>query len=142
MTPESLAKAGTEAAHQTALFAWAALNTTQWPELRWMHHIPNGGTRGSDARSAGIAGARLKAQGVRPGIPDIFLPVKRGQWSGLYIEMKKPSLRPKREGSTGGLTEEQREFRVFAEQQGFGWVVCYDWGAAASVVTQYLQSPK
>ena len=142
MTPESLAKSGTEAAHQTALFAWIALNTARWPELRWMHHIPNGGTRGSDARSAGIAGARLKAQGVRPGVADIFLPVKRGPWSGLYIEMKKPSLRPKREGSAGGLTTEQREFRDFAEQQGFGWTVCYDWNDAASVVTQYLQSPK
>ena len=91
MKPEDLAKSGSEAAHQTALFAWAALQLQRWPELRWLHHIPNGGSRGDTAQGRQIRGAQLKAQGVRTGVADLCLPVKRGAYSGLYIEMKKPA---------------------------------------------------
>ena len=63
MTPETLAKSGTEAAHQTALFAWAALQLQRWPELRWLHHIPNGGSRGDTAQGRQIRGAQPQAQG-------------------------------------------------------------------------------
>jgi hypothetical protein len=139
MTPEQLAKSDTESAHQTALFAWAALHVQEYPELKWMHHIPNGGTRGADAKSRAIAGARLKAQGVKVGVPDVFLPVKRGPCSGLYIELKKPSAKPKRNGK-GGLSEEQLEFGVFVQEQGYGWAVCYGWEAAASLVVSYMHS--
>ena len=140
MTPEQLAKPDTEAAHQTALFCWAALNAERWPELRWFHAVANGGSRGDNKRSAMIRGGQLKAQGVKAGISDTFLPVKRGAWSGLYIELKKPSERPKREGSRGGVTDEQAEFGVFVMTQGFGFVVCYGWDEAARIVEQYLET--
>lgn len=138
MTPEQLAKSDTEAAHQTALFCWASLHRFKYPELEWMHHIPNGGSRGGDARSAGIAGARLKAQGVKAGVADVFLPVRRGAYSGLYIEFKKPALRPKKPGTKGGCSDEQLAFRDFVTVQGFGWVVCYTWEDAVGVIERYL----
>lgn len=138
MTPEQLAKSDTEAAHQIALFAWSALQQHTFPELRWMHHIPNGGSRGGDRTSRAIAGARMKAQGVRVGVADIFLPVKRANWSGLYIELKKPSERPKR-GGKGGLSDDQIAFGEFVQQQGFGWVCCYSWEEARDVLVAYLQ---
>jgi hypothetical protein len=139
MTPETLARSGTEAAHQTALFAWAALQAKRFPELRWLHHIPNGGSRGDDARSRAIRGSQLKAQGVRVGVADVCLPVRRGGWSGLYIEMKKPSEKPKREGSKGGVSDEQAAFGTFVKSQGFGWIVCYSWEEAAEILTKYLE---
>ena len=46
-------------------------------------HIPNGGYR--NPREA----HNLKLQGVKPGVPDLFLPVARGGWHGLFIEMKR-----------------------------------------------------
>ena len=138
MTPEQLAKNGSEAAHQTALFCWAALNAVRWPELRWFHAVANGGSRGDNKRSAMIRGGQLKAQGVKAGVSDTFLPVKRGEWSGLYIEMKKPSERPKRGGS-GGVSDEQAAFGLFVQAQGFGFVVCYGWDEAARVLEQYLK---
>lgn len=138
MTPEQLAKSGSEAAHQTAVFAWAALNYQRWPELHWLHHIPNGGSRGDDAKSRAIRGGQLKAQGVRTGVADLSLPVKRGIYSGLYIEMKKPSEKPKREGSKGGVSDEQAEFGAFVKSQGFRWCVCYSWEEAVKVIEQYL----
>src|SRR5215471_3443928 len=81
-TPEMLARSGTEAAHQTALFAWAALSTHQWPELEYMFAVPNGGTRNK------VEAGFLKAQGVRSGVPDICLPVARWGKHGLWIELK------------------------------------------------------
>lgn len=138
MEPKDIAKSGTEAAHQTALFAWATLQMKEYPELKWMHHIPNGGARGNDKRSAMIRGAQLKQQGVKIGVADIFLPIKRGEYSGLYIEMKKPDQKPKRDGK-GGVSDEQQEFGDFVKTQSFGWCVCYSWDEAADLIIQYLR---
>jgi len=45
---------------------------------------------------------RIKAEGVKAGVPDIFLPVSVGIWSGLFVEMKRTK--------GGRLTDEQRDF--------------------------------
>lgn len=129
MKPEDLAKSGTESGHQRAVFCWAALNTKRFPELKWLHHIPNGGSRGDDAKSRAIRGANLKAEGVRTGVSDLMLPVKRGDWSGLYIEMKKPG---------GKESPEQKEFGAFVKSQGFGYVCCDTWEKAVQVIEKYL----
>lgn len=156
-TPAQLAKSGTEHGHQTALFAWAAMAcrfgfeaanddksytvaghaertygvTSNVPELKWFHAIPNGGTRGDDAKSRAIRGGQLKAEGVRQGVPDTFLPVPRNGWHGLYIEMKRP-------GKIKDTSKEQDEFGEYAKSVGFGWIVCDDWRKAADVLISYL----
>ena len=81
ITPEGLAAAGTEHAHQKAIFCWAANNFNKWPELQLMFAIPNGGTRGDDKKSRTIRGGKLKAEGVKAGVPDIFLPVPRHKYT-------------------------------------------------------------
>lgn len=148
-------KTGSEHAHQTALFCWCAMaenfgfdaandersysepghaKTTYGtdnavPELHWFHAIANGGSRGDNGKSRAIRGGQLKAEGVRAGVSDTFLPVKRGCWSGLYIEMKKPG---------GRVSEVQREFGAFVRSQGFGFVVCDHWEKARDVLMNYL----
>lgn len=162
MTPSQLAKNNTEAAHQIALFAWAAVARMVGfeeaerfcegakikidpdaepviPELKWLHHIPNGGSRGGDERSAQIQGARLKAQGVKSGVLDLFLPVPRNGCHGLYIEMKKPDQRPKREGSKGGMSDDQIEFTKFVHSQGYGAATCYTWEDAKNLIISYMK---
>ena len=73
-----------EAQHQAYVIKWSQQPSIrrQWPELALLHHIPNGGTR--DA----VEAKHLKQQGVKSGVPDLCLPVPRGQYHGLYIEMK------------------------------------------------------
>ena len=73
----------TESAEQQALFMWAALQSAAYPELTLLYHIPNGGSR--HKAEAG----RLKAEGVKAGVPDLCLPVARGGFHGLYVELKR-----------------------------------------------------
>jgi hypothetical protein len=58
-----------------------------------IRHIPNGGLR-----SKGEA-AKFKEMGVIAGTPDLLLPVARGGFSALWIELKseKGRLRPEQE---------------------------------------------
>ena len=62
-----------EAQEQKALFRWAELAKGGHPELGLMYATPNGGSRNP------IEARHLKEQGVKPGVPDIFLPVPKGR---------------------------------------------------------------
>lgn len=115
---------GDEHAHQVALFAWADAVRRQHPELRWLHSVPNGGAR--SARTAG----RLKAEGVRRGVPDVLLDVPRGGFHGLRIELKKPGRY--------SVTPEQREWIAGYIERGYRAEVCVGWIAARDLIVEYL----
>lgn len=112
-----------EAAEQEKLFRWAAFMVGKHPELELLYHIPNGGSR--DVREA----ANLKRQGVKSGVPDLCLPVPRGKFHGLYIEMKYGKNKP---------TEKQRAWLTALKNQGYAVAVCYSWEQAQTVICKYL----
>ena len=126
ITPEQLAKSGTEHGHQTALFCWAAMNLETYPELKWMHAIPNGGYR--NKTEAG----RLKAEGVKAGVSDVFLPVESGCYHGLYLEMKKPGEK---------ASAKQLEFGAFVKTQKYAFHVCDHWQKARDILIKYFENP-
>lgn len=134
-TPEKYALSGSEDAHQIALFMWAANpdNRIAYPELKWMFAIPNGGSR--HKAEAG----KFRAMGVKAGVLDILLPVKRGEWSGLFIEMKRPPKDGKREGR---ISSEQKLWRDFLLTQHYGVAVCVGWEAARNMILNYLNYGK
>lgn len=113
-----------EAREQEALFRWAAYERGKWPELAAMYHIPNGGSRNK------AEAARLKAQGVRAGVPDICLPAARGCYHGLYIELKR------RNG--GRVSEAQRGWIEYLENAGYCARVCHGWDEARETIEKYL----
>ncbi|TQF00200.1 MAG: hypothetical protein FKY71_04640 [Spiribacter salinus] len=76
---------------QRSLIAWARMAQAKRPELALLHAIPNGGHRNR------VAAARIKAEGAARGVPDLCLPVPRGERHGLYIELKAGKGRPSRE---------------------------------------------
>lgn len=125
VTPEMLAKAGSEHAHQCALFCWAALpeQRERWPELELMFAIPNGGERNFKVAS------QLKAEGVKAGVLDIFLPVARSGAHGLFIEMKKRPNKP---------TAEQLMFAQKVHVQLYKVALCYTWLEAVTAIETYL----
>jgi hypothetical protein len=77
----------------------------------------------------------LKAEGVKDGVPDIFFPVPRGGWHGLFIELKRPESNGKRAGKA---TPEQLKWIAGLQKQGYGAVVCVGWEEARDTIIQYL----
>lgn len=129
ITPEQLAASGTEDGHQKGLYAAIALSGIA--ELNMAFHIPNGGTR--NKAEAG----KLKAMGVKAGVPDIFLPVPRGPYHGLFVELKRPADRGK---SVGIVSEAQMEWLRRLQDQGYYVAVCYGWKDAYEKMLWYLQN--
>lgn len=78
----------TESVEQQCLFRWAAFQSGRFPELALLYHVPNGGSR--KKAEAG----RFRAEGVKAGVPDLCLPVARGGFHGLYIELKRRAWPP------------------------------------------------
>lgn len=112
-----------EHTEQAALFEWAALYEGKEPRLRLLHAIPNGGKR-----DKGTAG-KLKAAGVKAGVPDVFLPISRDGQHGFYLELKVFG---------GRASARQLEWGKLLTEQGYGWVLCYDWQIAAYSIIRYL----
>lgn len=118
----------TEAQEQTALSQWAAMMEGRIPELRLLHAVPNGGSRHP------VEAVHLKQQGVKPGIPDIFLPCARGPYHGLYIEMKR------RKG--GRVSVDQQRMILVLRAQGYKAEVCKGWEEARDTIFEYLREGK
>lgn len=93
-----------ESEEQIGLVLWFE---TQFPRVR-IFHIPNGGHRAMSVAK------KMKAEGVKPGVPDLHVPAWR-----LWIEMKR---------KTGGrLSPEQKDWIEYLE--GIGDVVIVGKGA-------------
>lgn len=146
-TPNQLAKSGSEHGQQTALFAWVAVATHRGfaaanddrcytdrataeaygtyngiYALKWFHAIHNQG------HGDKIRGGMARAEGVKRGVFDTFLPLPRGKWAGLYIEMKV---------GKNNLSDEQKEFGQFVSRF-YKIEVCWSWREAADAIERYF----
>jgi hypothetical protein len=90
--------------------------------------VPNG--RGRSKMEAG----KLKAEGVKRGVLDVWLPVRRRCHSGLVIEVKAP-------GERNHTSPEQRWWIDFLERQGFMVAVYDNWRKAWNHLMAYLDRP-
>lgn len=118
-------KVPAESWEQTCIFTFAQRNEHIYPELKYMTGSLNG------VKLSIGAAKKAKAQGLKKGFPDIFLPVKRNGYSGLFIELKRLK------GSYA--TPEQKEFLKFLNEQGFKAVVCKGHKAAIEEIENYLK---
>ena len=113
----------TEADEQKALMQWAKWQEGRYPELKLLYHCPNGGTRNK------LEAANLKRQGVKAGVPDLFLPVPRSPKHGLFIEMKV---------GRNKCTDNQKKWIRKLIEQGYEVKVCYSCEEAIQVIKKYL----
>jgi len=153
-TPEQLALSNSEHAHQSALFCWIRTNrgkqvygdllvgtsnlitADETTDLGKAFAIPNG-----DKRSASAA-SRLKAEGVVGGVPDIFLPVQRASYGGLWVEMKRPLVRDpagKIIQRPGTVSEAQNTRINELTYDGYLVAICYTWIEALNAMIKYLR---
>lgn len=101
------------------------MSIQKYPELALMYHCPNGGFRNK------IEAARLKGQGVKAGVPDVFLPVARNGWHGLFIEMKRKA---------GGMVSmEQKMWIDKLRIQHYRVEVCKGYMQAINVIEAYME---
>lgn len=114
-----------EASEQTALLRWTETAGRQYPALRWLLAIPNG-----LAASSKGAAKRMKDQGMKAGVPDLFLPAPVPPHAGLWIEMKI------RQG--GRVSDAQRDWHAYLAAAGYRVAVCRGWEEARRTLLAYL----
>jgi hypothetical protein len=99
-----------EGQEQAALMTELRIRMPEVADL--IYHVPNGGHR------VKAVAAKLKAQGVKAGIPDLVLPMARGGFFGLYIEFK--ATPP----NDAAISSSQHERMRKLNAQGYLAVVC------------------
>ncbi len=112
-----------EHSEQVALMQWAEIASAHRPLLGLLFAIPNGGQRHPAVAAA------MKREGVRRGVPDLFLAVGRCGLHGLFIEMK---------ALDGRLSPEQKRWRDLLVAQGYGVAVAFNFDEAKDILERYL----
>lgn len=130
--------------HQHALFTWARTYRVRGPGIvdpaylaEYLLAIPNGGYR------KGLEAARLIGLGVKPGVSDVFMPLPRHGYHGLWIEMKKPlAAFPSPSAAKAAFTDNQRAWQGRMAHVGYACAVCYGWMPAQATIIAYLSAVK
>lgn len=112
---------------QKCLMEWAESQKQKYPPLRALFAVPNGGHRHITIAK------RMKAEGVKRGVPDLVLPFPFNGYMGMFLEMKK------RVG--GEVSKEQKEWREMLTGYGYCVVVAAGWEVAKDAIIEYL-TPK
>lgn len=107
---------------QVACVRWFRLQYPRYARL--LFAIPNGGQRNS------IVAAKLKAEGVQAGVPDLFLAVPSGEFHGLWIEMKN--------GKAGKVSNKQNDMISMLNEQGYQCEVVRSFNEFEGVIRNYL----
>lgn len=119
-------RADPEHVEQSLLFQWAAVAVGQRPELAALYAVPNG------SHKSRAAAAKFQREGLRAGVPDVVLPVPRGGYGALYVEMK---------SADGRVSPEQRAWHARLTALGNLVVVCRSAEAAQREIERYLDLP-
>ena len=97
-----------EDTEQINVVSWAGWNMNRYPELKWLFHVPNGGSRNKQ---------------------DLCLPYPKGSYCGLFVEMKFGNNRQQ---------DTQKEFLADMAAAGHFVATCYSAEEAIKVIEEYL----
>lgn len=123
-TPATAPKEPSESQSQQATVKW-------WAQYALHREIPQITLMAFPMQGARTArnGARLKAEGMRAGISDMFLALPREDFAGLWIENKT---------SKGRLTETQIAFQNVMARNGYKVVTCRSSDETKKEIKAYL----
>ena len=121
-----------EDGEQAAVFEWASY----YPDLRYMFAIANGTHLAGGDKQRAMQMARLKKQGLKNGVLDIFLPIAvrraSGHYNGLFIEMKRRKV-----DGPSSVSRAQSDFIIAMSVAGYKAVVCYGAEEAIAEIRKY-----
>ena len=126
---------------QKLLVAWWAANARSYRlDPCVLIAIPNGSMLAGDARMRSIQSRRLKDEGVRVGVPDLFLAVQRGNPGGLWLELKRADWKPPRVGTKAyAKYMVQESFHEMLRARGYRVQFAAGHNAAIAAIKDYLQ---
>lgn len=110
---------------QVAIVASCKMMQRQYPELKCLMSIPNGGKRHI------VTAVKMKREGQKPGASDLFLalPIPHGP-AGFWIEVKSPD---------GVVSANQKDFMELMQWAGFKAIVCYGAQEGVDAIVAYLK---
>jgi len=125
---------------QAAVIQWARFSSGIYPDLAWLFAVPNGAKlpfknvigRGGKTKRFSPEAVRLKAEGLLPGVADLFLPAPRGRYHGLFVEMKH---------GDNTLSDEQQAFLEAMLDRGYLAMACWGADQAIQEIERYLHLP-
>jgi hypothetical protein len=120
-----------ETAEQATVIDWARGYGSKLDGIDMLHSIPNGAVLGNPHYNRFALIGKLKAEGLRPGVSDLFLACARKGFHGLYIEMKRRKA--------GTLSEEQISWLIRAGEEGYKTATCETALDAIAIIQQYLE---
>ena len=88
-----------------------------------VYHVPN------EAKRSPQGGLYMRRLGLRAGVPDLCIPVARGKYHSLYIEMKTKK---------GRVTERQADWIELLREQGMCAYVCHGADNAIALIDLYM----
>lgn len=113
--------------HQSALVEWSKLPSVQaqYPGIDLLEASLNG------VKLSKAQAGKAKAAGMLTGALDLNLPVARGGYFGLRIEMKY---------GRNTMSDEQKWHARRLTEEGWLAITCYNWLAARDAIIEYLTS--
>jgi hypothetical protein len=117
-----------ESAEQAVVIRWCLWHESRWPELRWLFAVPNAAKRTKFERGLNLD------LGMKAGVPDLILPVPRGTYIGLAMEMKR----------VGGRGPSELQEMWLDGLASMGWRTQTCWGAneAIDLITSYMSQER
>ena len=108
------------------------INFTSWFDYQYPHHSPLYFHVVNESMMNPQGRVKAKRKGLKAGVSDILILLKRGKYSGLIIELKR------KDKSKSRISKEQEGFLYEVSEQGFFSAVCYGFEEAQKCVKEYL----
>lgn len=113
---------------QMRIILWWDAECERFGAKPWeLMHIPNGLLNPNATR-------KVLPLGVRKGYPDLMLPIPRGNYAGLFIELKSPTVDIRR-----AVSNDQKKVLKTLMGRGYCTAVCQNFYEVTRLITSYLE---
>ena len=133
----------TEHQDQVAVIQWwESFSSSKELDLRLLFAVPNAGA-GAQRGQAG----KMKAEGVRPGVPDLFLALPMPSqanpgamiFAGLFIELKRQGWKPPKSGAALAHWQTQRSIHAMLRRNSYNVIVAVGYDETVTAITSYCE---